>query len=49
MNILKRMVAKKKEKKSAKPSKCLDCGGKGSFDDGEVKCLNCDGKGKVKK
>jgi len=30
-----------------KAEHCLECGGKGSFDDGEVKCLSCDGKGKV--
>jgi DnaJ-class molecular chaperone len=41
-------MAKKKEKKLSKSSKCLDCGGKGSFDDGEVKCLSCKGSGKVK-
>lgn len=33
--------------KPKKPSKCLDCGGKGSFDDGEVKCLTCKGTGRV--
>ena len=41
------MAKKKEAKKVKKASKCLDCGGKGSFVDGEVKCLDCDGKGKV--
>jgi DnaJ-class molecular chaperone len=37
------------EKSTPKPKgKCLDCGGKGSFDDGEVKCEDCKGTGKVK-
>jgi DnaJ-class molecular chaperone len=37
----------KKSKKAKKKSKCLNCGGKGSFDNGEVECLSCKGKGKV--
>jgi len=42
------LMAKRKAKpKKAKLSKCLDCGGKGFFDDGEVECLACNGKGKV--
>jgi DnaJ-class molecular chaperone len=40
-------MPKKKAAKPKKPSRCLDCGGKGSFDDGEVECLDCKGKGKV--
>ena len=42
---------KKAEKaKKAKPKKtthCKDCGGKGSFDGGEVECNACKGKGRV--
>ncbi|MBU1067094.1 hypothetical protein KKE60_04875 [Patescibacteria group bacterium] len=47
---IKKLVGEKKPaKKRAKFVKCLDCGGIGSFDGGEVKCLDCNGKGKVKK
>lgn len=34
-----------KEPEAVKMSRCLDCGGKGSFDGGEVVCLSCKGKG----
>ncbi|KKL24178.1 hypothetical protein LCGC14_2417940 [marine sediment metagenome] len=43
-----RLKGKAKPKaKKVKLERCLDCGGKGNFDDGEVECLDCGGKGKV--
>jgi len=40
---------KEVKKKRAKFVLCRACGGKGSFDGGEVECVDCKGKGKVKK
>ncbi len=39
---------KEESKRIMKPGKCLDCGGIGSFDDGEVECLTCKGTGEIK-
>jgi len=38
-----------KEKTKKELVHCTACGGKGSFDNGEVECLDCKGSGKVKK
>jgi Zn finger protein HypA/HybF involved in hydrogenase expression len=41
------MAFKKKKESKKKKTRCLECGGKGSFDNGEVRCEHCKGTGKA--